>query len=450
MRERVFIVDDDPAIRRSLTSLFVGEGYQTEAFADVAGLTAEIAPDSRAVLLLDIAIPGEDGMSFLERCRRDYPHLGVIMITGEGTIDRAVAATKLGAHDFLEKPLDPNRLLLSVKNLSERMILSQQLLDSREQQSSRYRLIGDSAAMRDLRTMITQVAVAESTVLIYGENGTGKELVAYQVFTNSKRTDKPYVKVNCAALPTELAEAELFGFRKGAFTGADRNRDGKFKAANGGTIFLDEIGDLSQSIQAKLLRILESGEIEPLGSDSAEKLDVRVLTATNRDLQQLKSDGRFREDLFYRLNVLPITVPPLRDRREDIPPLISHFAQRLSADTGLGTKRFSADAVGYLSGLDYPGNVRELRNIVERCFILTRGDEVSLDDVKTCIGGEYEVPVGEAGSDRNALTQALRNFEKSFLAGELERHQGNISELARHLGIDRGNLSRKLKGYGLG
>ncbi|MFH2054338.1 MAG: sigma-54 dependent transcriptional regulator [bacterium] len=448
MAIKIYIVDDDAAIRRSLVELLTGEGYSASAFAAVGDFTEEIAADSKAILLLDIAIPGEDGLTFLERCRRDFPQLGVIMITGEATIERAVAATKLGAHDFLEKPLDPARLLLSVKNLSERLALSQQVSLTRQNDSSRYRLIGESAAMQNLREMLTRIAPTTSTVLITGENGVGKELVAYQLYSQSQRVDLPYVKVNCAALPSELAEAELFGYRKGAFTGAARHRDGKFKSADGGTIFLDEIGDLSPAIQAKLLRILETGENEPLGSDLVEKVDVRLLAATNRNLMQQIATGNFREDLFYRLNVVPVVVPPLRERRADIPLLIEHFSARYAAETGLGSKSFSAEALGLLAGREYRGNVRELRNMVERCYIMARGETISAAEVAGLLG-ESETETAAEGQSKNLLTQALRNFERSFLEGELRRHEGNVAELARSLGLDRGNLSRKLKSHGL-
>lgn len=449
MNDKVYIVDDDSAIRKSLTALLAGESYDTSAYPDVRGFTTTIDSDSVGVLLLDIAMPGEDGLLFLRRCRQEYPFIGVIMITGEATIERAVAATKLGAYDFLEKPLNPPRLLLSVKNLLEHLALSRKVAEKEQSEQVRYRLIGDSLTMQNLRATIERVAAADSTVLITGENGTGKELVAWNIWSQSQRKDRAYVKVNCAAIPSELSEAELFGYRRGAFTGADRNRDGKFKAADGGTVFLDEIGDLSGAVQAKLLRILETGELEPLGTETSERVDVRLLAATNRELRSLVSEGKFREDLFYRLNVVPIQVPPLRERREDIATLVEHFARNLAGSTGLGKKSFSAEAIGYLSGLSFRGNVRELRNIIERCYIMSRADNIDLDELQTYLGGDYELSGAETESPRNSLTSALRNFEKSFLAGELAKAGGNISELARALGIDRGNLSRKLKSYGL-
>ena len=448
MAANIYIIDDDAAVRSSLANLLGGEGYRVQAFADVGRFSEQVAPETRAILLLDIAIPGEDGLTFLERCRASYPQLGVIMITGEATIERAVTATRMGAHDFLEKPLDAARLLLSVKNLAEHLALSQQATLSREAESNRYQLIGESTSMVELQETISRIASTESTVLISGENGTGKELVAYQLFAQSRRAQQPFVKVNCAALPTDLAEAELFGYRKGAFTGAAGHREGRFKAADGGTILLDEVGDLSPAIQAKLLRILETGENEPLGSDIPEQVDVRLLAATNRDLPEQVSTGQFREDLYYRLNVVPLLVPPLRERRDDIPRLVEHFCARLTAETGLGLKKFDAEAIGYLVGLEYRGNVRELRNIVERCYIMTRGETISATELRAQLGEQSaDGPVEERG--KNALTQAVRNFESSFLAGELKRHNGNIAELARSLGLDRGNLSRKLKGYGI-
>jgi two-component system nitrogen regulation response regulator NtrX len=449
MSDNVFIVDDDAAIRKSLTTLLTGEGYKAHAYPDVRGFTNATDGESSGVLLLDIAMPGEDGLVFLRRCRQDYPFLGVIMITGEATIDRAVAATKLGAYDFLEKPLNPPRLLLSIKNLIDHLLLTRKVAEKEQSEQYRYRLIGDSPAMQNLRATIERVAAADSTVLITGENGTGKELVAWNIWSQSRRKEGAYIKVNCAAIPSDLSEAELFGYRRGAFTGADRNRDGKFKAADGGTIFLDEIGDLSGAVQAKLLRILETGELEPLGSDSSEHVDVRLLAATNRELRSLVSEGKFREDLYYRLNVVPIEIPALRERREDIATLVEHFADNLAGSTGLGRKTLSAEAIGYLSGLEFRGNIRELRNIVERCYIMSRAKRIDLDELQTYLGGDYELSGADTDSSRNSLTSALRNFEKSFLAGELSKAGGNISEMARALGIDRGNLSRKLKSYGL-
>lgn len=449
MKRKIYIVDDDIAVRKSLQSLLSGEGYEVAVFPEIRGFTNAIGADAVGVLLLDIAMPGEDGLAFLRRCREMYDGVGVIMITGEATIDRAVAATKLGAYDFLEKPLNPSRLLLSVKNLNEHISLTRQLADKERGEEVRYELIGTSQKMQDLRAVIRQVAAADSTVLITGENGTGKELVAWQIWSQSPRRKASYIKVNCAAIPTDLSEAELFGYRRGAFTGADHNRDGKFKAADGGTIFLDEIGDLSGAVQAKLLRILESGELEPLGADLPESVDARLIAATNRDLREQMENGKFREDLFYRLNVVPIAVPPLRERRDDIASLVTHFAGRLAVSTGLGKKTFTPEAIGYLSGLPFKGNVRELRNIVERCFIMSRADQIDPDELKLYLGSEYESPESENGARRNLLTSALRNFERSFLANELATAQGNISELARKLGIDRGNLSRKLKSYDL-
>lgn len=449
MTKRVYIVDDDAAIRKSLLDLLRGEGYQPKAYPDIRGLTRDVDVQSAGILLLDIAMPGEDGLTFLRRCPREYPGIGVIMITGEASIERAVAATKLGAFDFLEKPLSPPKLLLSLRNLAQQMSLNARIKERDSADADRYRLIGSSRIMQELYEKLALIATAESTVLITGENGTGKELVAYHLWAGSRRRDLPYIKVNCAAIPADLAEAELFGHRRGAFTGADRDRKGKFKAADGGTLFLDEIGDLSASIQAKLLRIIETGECEVLGSDSPEQVDVRLIVATNRDLKQRVESRAFREDLYYRLNVVPLEVPPLRERREDIGELVAHFAAKLAESSGLGAKTFTPAAIGFLSGLEYRGNVRELRNIVERCYIMSRSEIVDLDEMELLLGREYITTESEADEGRNRLTVAIRNFEKSFLAAELARANGNISELARALEIDRGNLSRKLKSYGI-
>ncbi len=446
MKNRIFIVDDDAAIRRALDSLLCDKGYQIKAFGSVAAFRQAVAANCVAVLLLDIALPDDDGLTALPKIKDEFPELEIIMITGEATIQRAIQATKSGAYDFLEKPVDPERLLLTLRNLFDAINLRTELASERDDE--RYRIIGESKAVRDMIAKITAVAATDSTVLILGENGTGKELVADQLWMHSKRRQQRLVKLNCAALPHELAESELFGYRKGAFTGAERNRDGKFKTADGGTIFLDEIAELSPAIQAKLLRVLESGEIEPLGSDTIETVDVRVITATNRNLEQLVSTGKFRTDLYYRLNIVPIEVPPLRDRREDIPILLQHFLQRLSRTTGLGVKNFVPDATGYLAGLEWRGNIRELRNVVERCYIMSRSPIIDLDELQRLIGGSGSNDFDQEETT-NQLIAAVGQFERSFLKSELDKYQGNISELARALGIDRGNLSKKLKAYGL-
>ncbi len=446
MKNRVFIVDDDPSVSRSLTSLLGDEGYQVKAFGTVGAFRQAVSTNTIGVLMLDIALPDEDGLSALPKIRTEFPEIEVVMITGEATIQRAVLATRSGAYDFLEKPVDPARLLLTLRNLFTTIGLRRVAELGRDDE--RHQIIGESQLIRDMIARLITVAATDSTVLITGENGTGKELVAQQIWLHSGRNRQPLIKLNCAALPQELAESELFGFRRGAFTGADRNRDGKFKAADGGTIFLDEIGDLSPAIQAKLLRVIENGEIEPLGSDTGETVDVRVITATNRDLQQLVAEGKFRTDLFYRLNIVPIEVPPLRHRREDIPLLLQSFLERLARTTGLGVKNLSTDAVGYLSGLEWRGNVRELRNVVERCYIMSRSPEIDLEDVQHLCG----LIAGEAATGAeaaNKLTAAVESFERSFLKAELEKHGGNISDLARSLGMDRGNLSKRLKSYGL-
>jgi two-component system, NtrC family, nitrogen regulation response regulator NtrX len=446
MKNRIFIVDDDVSVCRSLVSLLGGEGYQVKTFGTVSGFRQTVATNTVAVLMLDIALPDEDGLSALPKIRSEFPEIEVVMITGEATIQRAVLATKSGAYDFLEKPIDPARLLLTLRNLFAAIGLKRAVAVDRE--DDRYQIVGESRLLREMIARLVTVASTDSTVLITGENGTGKELVAQQIWLHSNRKQQPLIKLNCAALPHELAESELFGFRKGAFTGADRNRDGKFKAADGGTIFLDEIGDLSPAIQAKLLRVIENGEIEPLGSDTSETVDVRVITATNRDLEQLVANGKFRADLFYRLNIVPIQVPALRERREDIPLLLDHFLGRLSRTTGLGIKSLAADAIGYLSGLEWRGNIRELRNVVERCYIMSRSTEIDLEDVRRLCGVVQPDTTGDVEAS-NKLMVAVENFERSFLKAELEKHDGNISELARSLGIDRGNLSKKLKSYDL-
>jgi two-component system nitrogen regulation response regulator NtrX len=377
------------------------------------------------------------------------PKAQVVMISGHGTIATAVEATQRGAFDFLEKPLDTDRLLVTVRNALAHSELVDENTRLKEATESRYTMVGGSAALKAVRELIDKVGPTAARVLITGENGTGKELVARALHEASPRRDRPFVEVNCAAIPSELIESELFGHMKGSFTGAFADRAGKFEQADGGTLFLDEVGDMSPSAQAKLLRVLQEGVVTRIGGSKSIQVDVRVLAATNKDLEAEIGEGRFRDDLLYRLNVVPIEVPPLRERTEDIPALVAHFAEQLAASAGVPGRRFADDAVRRLQTRAWPGNVRELRNAVERGLILASGKVVTASDIDHLLPGPGSVrPSGDASG-----TQTFETFkqeaEKNFLAQKLREHDWNVSETARALKMPRSNLYKKIERYGL-
>jgi two-component system nitrogen regulation response regulator NtrX len=387
---------------------------------------------------------GLDGLDTLTRIRKLDPKAQVVMISGHGTIATAVEATQLGAFDFLEKPLDTDRLLVTVRNALAHAELVDENIRLKEVSESRFIMVGSSPALDEVRQLIAKVGPTSARVLITGENGTGKELVARALHEASPRRDRPFVEVNCAAIPSELIESELFGHMKGSFTGAVVDRAGKFEQADGGTLFLDEVGDMSLAAQAKLLRVLQEGVVTRIGGSKSIQVDVRVLAATNKDLAEEIEEGRFREDLLYRLNVVPIEVPSLRERQEDIPELVTHFVQQLSAGAGVAAKRFSADAIRKLQSRSWPGNVRELRNAVERALILASGKVVSAADI------DQLLPNGAAGSatkDGQSFAKAQQDSEKKLLLKRLKENDWNISETARVLKITRSNLYKKLKRF---
>ena len=378
---RILIVDDEASIRNALEQVFEYEGHDVtvaDSAREALGLYPDVAPD---VSFLDVKMPGMDGLELLRKLRESEPGGVFVMISGHGTIDTAVEATRQGAFDFLEKPLDTTRLLVTLRNALERKGLSDYVERLRTEVESRYEIVGTSFAIRHVLQVVEKVGPTDADVLITGENGTGKELVARALHRLSQRADGPFVEVNCAAIPSELIESELFGHLKGSFTGAVADRTGKFEQADGGTLFLDEIGDMSPAAQAKVLRALAERVVTRVGGTKAMDVDVRVVAATNKDLEDEIAQGQFREDLFYRLNVVPIHVPPLRERRDDIPMLVRHFVRRM-VDSGRGQERtFSSGALERLSELDWPGNVRELRNTVERLMILAAGPEVDRKSV---------------------------------------------------------------------
>ncbi len=447
---RVLVVDDEPGIRQALGQLLEYEGYEVQTAADgLAGIAAyeKFAPH---LVFLDVKMAGIDGLEALTRLRAHDPHAVVVMISGHATIQTAVEATQLGAYDILEKPLDTDRVLLLLRNALTQADLSQENTRLRETIESRYEIVGKSYVIRALLERIDKVAGTPSRVLITGENGTGKELVARAMHRGSPLARKPFVEVNCAAIPSELIESELFGHMKGSFTGAVADRPGKFEQADGGTLFLDEIGDMALSAQAKVLRVLQDGVVTRIGGNKPVQVNVRVIAATNKDLERDIAEGRFREDLYYRLNVVPIEVPPLRERREDIEPLVVYFLQQFAQREGLPRRGISDEALTRLSALEWAGNVRELRNTVERLVILAAGPNIAVSDVDRLVAKR---PVEPGGLGSLADCRTFEEFkdaaERAFLLAKLRAFDWNVSETARALEMPRSNLYKKIERYAL-
>jgi two-component system nitrogen regulation response regulator NtrX len=445
--ERVLIVDDEKGIRTTLAAILGDEGYRPLAVGSGPEALARIGEEVPDLVILDIWLPEIDGIDTLAEIKRQWPELPVIMISGHGTIETAVKATKLGAYDFIEKPLSLEKTLLVVDRALEHAHLEQENRLLRERIERAHEIIGTSPAITELRRQISTAAPTNGRVLIFGENGSGKELVARAVHTLSVRRDRPFVEVNCAAIPDDLIESELFGHEKGAFTGAVARRRGKFELADGGTLFLDEIGDMSLRTQAKVLRVLEEQTIERIGGHEPIRVDVRVLAASNRALQDLITQSRFREDLFYRLNVIPIEVPPLRRRQEDIPLLVEHFLKTFSAEYGKRPKALSGEAMAYFIGYEWPGNVRELKNMVERLVIMTAAPVITPDDLPPPLKPREVVAAGDGGS--RSLREAREAFERAYVLAELRANEWSVTRTAKALGIGRVNLWRKLRAYGI-
>ena len=447
---RLMVVDDEKGIREALVQVFEYDGHQVRAAEDGpdALLTAEsFHPD---VIFLDVKMPGMDGLDVLARLRTECPGALVVMISGHGTIETAIEATRAGAYDFLEKPLDTDRLLVTLGRALELKGLTDSIADLKSQVESRYEIVGTSYQLRQVLDRVERVAPTEARVLVTGENGTGKELVARAIHRLSSRSDKAFVEVNCAAIPSELIESALFGHMKGSFTGAVADREGKFEQAHGGTLFLDEIGDMSLEAQAKVLRVLEQGVLTCVGGSKLIEVDVRVIAATNKDLEQQIEVGVFREDLFYRLNVVPIQIPALRERREDVPMLISHFCERMANGQGVVPKRFSSSAVERLQGLPWPGNVRELRNTVERLLILSTSPEVGPDDVDLLASGRSgsQSMAGEI-LGLETFVEFKESAERAYIVQKLRENEWNVAETARRIEMPRSNLYKKIERYGL-
>jgi two-component system nitrogen regulation response regulator NtrX len=444
--EHILIVDDEQAIQLSLRGVLEDEAYRVTTVgtgADALRLLADEAPD---LVFLDIWMPGLDGLATLTEIRRLRPEPAVIMISGHATIETAVKATRLGAYDFIEKPLSLEKVLLAVTHALERTRLARENESLKARLDRRFEITGESPGIRALRDQIALAAPTMGRVLIHGENGSGKELAARAIHALSARADRAFVEVNCAAIPEELIESELFGHERGAFTGALARRRGRFELADGGTVFLDEVGDMSLKTQAKVLRALEEQSFERVGGKETVKVDVRVIAASNRDLLALIADGRFREDLYYRLNVIPIEVPPLRTRREDIPLLVDHFLALFCAENGKRPKRVSADALAYFVGYDWPGNVRELRNMVERLVIMAPGDVLTPEDLPAPLRARSDDAL-DTGAGSRTLKEARDHFERAYILAELRAHDWNMTRTAERLGIERSHLYRKVRAY---
>jgi len=466
LKQRILVIDDEAAIRESLRMILEYEEYAFLGASSGQEALALVQRDRPDLVLLDIKMPGMDGMEVLRKLRALDETLPVVMISGHGTTSTAVDAIKSGAIDFLDKPLSSERVIVTLQNVLKQQELRQENRELKLAMESRYEIVGDSPPLRAVLEAVKRAAPTNATVMLLGESGVGKELVARTIHRNSSRAGQRFVQVNCAAIPEELIESELFGHEKGSFTGATEKQIGKFEQADRGTIFLDEVGDMSPKTQAKVLRVLQEQEVERLGSARTIKVDVRVIAATNKDLEEGIQRGEFREDLFFRLNVIPIVVPPLRDRRGDIPQLVQHFARRISEEHNLKPKRFDPRATEGLQRYRWRGNIRELRNAVERLMIMTPGDTVRVEDLPPDIRGDApaRVTAPDAGSPAPAGSVAagssaaqpggtLREFkdasERAYLVQKLRENSWNISKTAEIIDTPRSNLYKKLEQYGI-
>jgi two-component system nitrogen regulation response regulator NtrX len=447
--EQILIVDDEPAIRKALRDVLEDEGYRVRAVGSGADALRAVADDTPDLVFLDIWMPHMDGLETLAELKRLRPEAPVVVISGHGTIETAVKATRLGAYDFIEKPLSLEKTLVTVSRALEHGRLERENATLRAQLEARTEIIGDSPPMRALRDQIATAAPSTGRVLIHGENGSGKELVARAIHALSTRSGRPFVEVNCAAIPEELIESELFGHERGAFTSAVARRRGKFETADGGTLFLDEIGDMSLKTQAKVLRALEEQAFERVGGRETLRVDVRVIAASNRDVPSLIAQGAFREDLFYRLNVIPIEVPPLRARREDVPALVEHFIRVFCAENGKRLKAVAPAALTYFMTYDWPGNVRELRNMVERLVIMVPGEVIGVEDLPPPLRARTEAAAPAAAGDGKPLKEARDGFERAYILAELGAQEWNMTRTAERLGIERSHLYRKIRAHGI-
>lgn len=447
MQHQILIVDDERGIRDSLSAVLKDEGFAVDIAKSGEACLAIAREGNFSCILLDIWLgDGIDGLETLQKLKEEGIDAAVVMISGHGNIETAVRSTKLGAFDFIEKPLSLERTIVTVKNAVRQRELELANVLLQEELAGQYVMVGESVAMRALRKQISIVAPTDGRVLISGESGTGKELVARAIHAQSKRRNEPFVEINSAAIPEELVESELFGHAKGAFSGATRAKKGKFEIANGATIFLDEIGDMSPRVQAKMLRVLEEQRFEPVGSNTPLNVDVRVISATNKPLDSLIDNGNFRSDLFYRLNVIPFQVPPLRERSEDIPLLVEHFNQRFSNDYGKKPKVFSEAAIEALQAHQWIGNVRELKNIVERIVIMSSKESIGVGDLP-----QLENSAGPSAVSFRfpSFKDATDAYQREFIQHKLAQFDGNVAKAAEDMGVDRSHLYRRMRNLGI-
>ncbi|HEU5092555.1 MAG TPA: sigma-54 dependent transcriptional regulator [Nitrospira sp.] len=453
MSASILVVDDEEAIRTSLRSILEDEGYDVSVAANGVEALKIYGIDPPDLMILDIWMPEMDGLETLRRVKEFVPMTQVMMISGHGSIETAVKAIKLGAYDYIEKPLSLENVTLRVKHALEQFRLAQENRSLRTKVQQKFELVGQSPAMQRLRELIETAGPTNSRVLIGGENGTGKELVARAIHMHSTRSDHPFVAVNCAAIPETLIESELFGHEKGSFTGATSMKRGQFEQADGGTLFLDEIGDMSLNTQAKVLRALQEQQFTRVGGTKLMKVDVRVLAASNKDLEKEIGKGQFRDDLYYRLNVVPIVVPPLRERREDIPALVQHFMKMHVEEQGLRMKEVSSEAMTVFQHYEWPGNIRELRNLIERLMIMVPGFVIDASQAALSLQGRTAgvAPTGNQAANPlltkfyDSLRDARNAFEKEYISRKLREHHWNISRTAEDLKIERSHLHRKIK-----
>jgi DNA-binding NtrC family response regulator len=448
-RGHILVVDDEASILSTLKTTLSLEGYQVDVAGGFGPGWSKLQKCSYDLALFDVALPDGDGVDLLDRLRRSGNDVPVLMMSGHATVDAAVRATKLGATDFLEKPLSTDRLLVVIENTLRLVRAEAEANELRTRTGVSSELIGDSAVMVVLREQLARAAKANATVILRGERGTGKELVARAIHRESKRAHGPLEKINCAAVPSELIESELFGHEAGAFTGATKQRRGKFERASGGTLFLDEIGDMPLAMQAKLLRVLQERELERVGGNETIQVDVRVVAATNRELEQAVQDGEFRADLYDRVNVLPLILPPLRARREDIPELARYFLALAARSNDRPEMRITATALAALTEYSFPGNVRELRNLIERLTILTPDAVIDADDVRACLGSGLGKPSGGLFRPGVPFKVLVEEAERTILDEALRHHQGQMAATARGLGLERSHLYKKCRALGL-
>jgi two-component system nitrogen regulation response regulator NtrX len=451
LKPTILIVDDEPGVRSALGGVLRDEGYAVEAVSSGEECLERVTRGGIDLIMLDVWLPGLDGLATFARLRERQVDAQVVVISGHGNIESAVRAIKMGAFDFVEKPLSLDKTVLVVANALRQRRLEAENRALRARVDRQFTMVGESAAIRQLREQVAMAAPTNGRVLVYGENGTGKELVARGIHMQSRRRSGQFVEVNCAAIPEELIESELFGHVRGAFTGAVADRRGKFEVADGGTIFLDEIGDMSLKTQAKVLRVLQEQTMEAVGGTGRIRVDARVVAATNKDLQAEIKVGQFREDLYFRLNVIPIFVPPLRERQEDIPLLADHFMAEFAQEYGRRIKRLDAGAVRTLQRYAWPGNVRELRNVIERLMIMVPGDAITTSDLSFLDVPLLPAPAASApeASERMTLHAARDQFERDLILKTLAEQQGNMSRTAEVLGVERSNLYRKMKAFGI-